>query len=79
MDLSKPGAKFTPLIPDIGDDTYSVLESVRGELLVFTDNNAPNGRVVRIDPANPAPANWKDHPAGEAGHDRQRSRSPAAR
>jgi prolyl oligopeptidase len=59
MDLSKPGAKFTPLIPDISDDTYSVLESVRGELLVFTDKDAPNGRVVRIDPANPAPANWK--------------------
>jgi prolyl oligopeptidase len=58
MDLSKPGATFTPLIPEIGDDTYSVLESVRGELIVFTDNNAPNGRVVRIDPANPAPANW---------------------
>ena len=59
QDLSKPGSKFTPLIPAIGDDTYSVLESVRGELIVFTDNNAPNGRVVRIDPANPAPANWK--------------------
>ena len=59
MDLSRPGAKFTPLIPEIGDDTYNVLESVRGELLVFTDNNAPNGRVVRIDPANPAPGNWK--------------------
>ena len=59
QDLSKPGAKFTPLIPEIGDDTYSVLESVRGELIVFTDNNAANGRVVRIDPANPAPANWK--------------------
>jgi prolyl oligopeptidase len=59
QDLSKPGSPFTPLIPTIGDDTYNVLESVRGELLVFTDNNAPNGRVVRIDPANPAPANWK--------------------
>ena len=59
MDLSKPGAAFTPLIPEIGDDTYSVLESVRGELIVFTDNHAPNGRVVRIDPASPAPANWK--------------------
>ena len=59
QDLSKNGSKFTPLIPEIGDDTYSVLESVRGELIVFTDNNAPNGRVVRIDPANPAPANWK--------------------
>src|SRR5688572_14795868 len=59
QDLSKPGSTFTPLIPEITDDTYVVLESVRGELLVFTDNNAPNGRVVRIDPANPAPANWK--------------------
>jgi len=59
QDLSKPGSKFVPLIPTIGDDTYQVLESVRGELIVFTDNNAPNGRVVRIDPANPAPANWK--------------------
>ncbi|HUQ89864.1 MAG TPA: prolyl oligopeptidase family serine peptidase [Vicinamibacterales bacterium] len=59
MDVSKPGAKFTPLIPEISDDTYSVLESVRGELLVFTDKDAPNGRVVRIDPAKPGPANWK--------------------
>ncbi len=59
MDFSKPGSKFTPLIPDIGDDTFAVLENVRDELLVFTDNQAPNGRVVRIDPTNPAPANWK--------------------
>jgi prolyl oligopeptidase len=59
QDLSKPGSKFTPLIPDIGDDTYNVLESVRGELLVFTDNNAPNGRVVRINPEKPQPENWK--------------------
>ncbi|MGQ0735513.1 MAG: prolyl oligopeptidase family serine peptidase [Acidobacteriota bacterium] len=59
MDLAKPGAAFTPLIPEIGDDTYAVLEHVRGELVVFTDNGAPNGRVIRIDPANPAPANWE--------------------
>jgi len=59
QDLSKAGAKFTPLIPEIGDDTNDVHESVRGELLVFTDSNAPNGRVVRINPASPAPDNWK--------------------
>jgi prolyl oligopeptidase len=59
QDLSKPGTGFMPMIPAITDDTYSVLESVRGELLVFTDNSAPNGRVVRINPANPAPANWQ--------------------
>ncbi|MBA3269628.1 MAG: S9 family peptidase [Acidobacteria bacterium] len=59
MDLSKPGSKFAPLVPNITDDTYNVMENVRGELLVFTDNDAPNGRVVRIDPANPAPPTWK--------------------
>jgi prolyl oligopeptidase len=59
MDLSKPGAKFVPLIPEITDDSYSVLENVRSALLVFTDNEAPNGRVVRIDPDSPAPANWR--------------------
>ncbi len=58
MDLTKPGARFVPLIPEIGDDTYNVLENVRGELLVYTDNNAPNGRIVRINPANPAPDQW---------------------
>ena len=58
-DLSKPDSSFLPLIAEIGDDTYDVLESVRGELLVFTDNQAPNGRVVRINPASPAPTNWK--------------------
>ncbi len=31
---------------------------MRGELLVFTDNQALNGRVVRINPANPTPASW---------------------
>ena len=59
MDLSKPGSKFVPLIPEITDDSYNVLENVRGELLVFTDNEADNGRVVRINPTNPAPANWR--------------------
>jgi prolyl oligopeptidase len=52
---SKPGRDVHAADSDIGDDTYNVLESVRGELLVFTDNNAPNGRVVRIDPRSRSP------------------------
>ncbi len=50
---------WRPVIPTIGDDTFNVVDNVRGELLVYTDKNAPNGRVIRIDPANPAEANWK--------------------
>ena len=58
-DLTRANSRFVPVIADITDDTYNVLENVRGELLVFTDNNALNGRIVRIDPANPEPSNWK--------------------
>jgi len=58
QDLSQTGSTFVPLIPTIGDDSYDVLENVGGALLVYTDHDAPNGRVVRIDPMRPAPANW---------------------
>lgn len=58
-DLSRSDARFTPLIPTIGDDTFSVIDNVRGELLVFTDKGAPNGKVIRIDPASPAEPGWK--------------------
>ena len=57
-DLSREDSKFVPLIPEITDDSFSVIDNVRGELLVYTDKDAPNGRVVRINPANPAEANW---------------------
>lgn len=58
-DLSRPDSVFTPLIPTIGDDSFSVIDNVRGELLVFTDKDAPNGKVVRINPASPAEPGWK--------------------
>lgn len=58
QDLTRPASRFEPLVPDIGDDTFDVLEHVDGGLLVSTNNRAPNGRVVRIDPVRPGPANW---------------------
>ena len=59
QDLSRPGSTFAPVIGTIGDDTFDVIDNVGGELLVSTNSKAPNGRVLRIDPANPAEANWK--------------------
>ena len=79
MDLSKPGAKFTPLIPEITDDTYGVLENVRGELVVFTDNNAPNGRVVRIDPGESGAGQLEDDDRAEERAASTPCRWPAAR
>ncbi len=59
-DLSKPGKTFAPLIPDIGDDEFGVVEDVENGFLVQTSHNAPNGRVVRIDTRRPDEANWVD-------------------
>jgi prolyl oligopeptidase len=58
-DLTRPAQTFLPLIQTITDDTFNLIDNVGGELLVHTDKGAPNGRLVRIDPANPAEANWK--------------------
>jgi prolyl oligopeptidase len=59
-DLSKNEDKFTPLVADITDDSFGVIDNVGDKLLVRTNKNAPNGRVVLIDPKNPDESNWKD-------------------
>jgi prolyl oligopeptidase len=58
-DLSKPDAAFRPLVPEITNDTFNVVDNVGGEILVATNHGAPNWRVVAIDPAKPAEANWR--------------------
>jgi prolyl oligopeptidase len=59
-DLSKNEASFSPIVAEIGDDSYGVIDNVGDKFLVRTDKGAPNGRVVLIDPKNPAENNWKD-------------------
>ena len=50
-DLSKKEPTFKPLIPEIGDSSFGVLDNVGDKLLVETNHKAPNSRVVLIDPA----------------------------
>ena len=50
-------ASFTPIIAEIGDDSYSVIDNVGDKFLIETNQGAPNGKVVRYDPATTA---WKD-------------------
>lgn len=57
-DLSKNNGLIT-IIEDFEND-HAVLESKDGLLLVYTNLNAPNYRVVSVDPNNPDPKNWKD-------------------
>jgi prolyl oligopeptidase len=59
-DLSKGETTFKPVFPEMGDDTYGVIDNVGGALLVQTNRKAPNWRVIKVDPDNPGEANWTD-------------------
>ncbi len=58
-DLSRDERAFAPVISTIGDESYSVVDNVDDKLLVETNRNAPNWRVVLIDPKQPSESNWK--------------------
>lgn len=57
-DLSIPNSKFTLLFNGFDFD-YSVIDNVGDQLLVKTNDGAPNQQVVLVDPKNPDKANWK--------------------
>ena len=57
-DLSRGAREFNPVIRDIGNESYGVVDNVGDKLLVKTNRNAPNGRVVLVDPRKPEEASW---------------------
>jgi len=59
-DLSKGEKEFSPIVAEIGDDSYGVIDNVGDKFLIRTDKGAPNGRVVLVDPKSPDVMNWKD-------------------
>src|SRR5262249_50700633 len=58
-DLSRGEREFNPVVRDITNDSFGVVDNVADKLLVETNRNAPNGRVVLVDPRKPEEANWK--------------------
>jgi len=58
-DLSAKEQSFTPIVPEVTDDKYEVIDNVGDKFLVATNQNAPNGKVVLFDPAN-AKSPWKE-------------------
>jgi len=57
-DLSRGQREFNPLIKDITNYSYGVIDNAGDKLLVETNKNAPNSRVVLVDPKHPEEANW---------------------
>ena len=56
-ELAQAGKAFTPIVAEIGDDTYGVIDEVKGRFLIETNHGAPNGKVVLYDPQT---RTWKD-------------------
>ena len=58
-DLTKAGNSFHPIVSEITNDSYGVIQNVGSTFLIETNNKAPNSRVALFDPGNPD-SPWKD-------------------
>ncbi|PYS91648.1 MAG: S9 family peptidase [Acidobacteria bacterium] len=56
-DLSKRQQDFTPIVAEIGNDSYGIIDNVGDKFLIETDHGAPNSKVVLYDPATKS---WTD-------------------
>ncbi|MEO9482337.1 MAG: prolyl oligopeptidase family serine peptidase [Ekhidna sp.] len=58
-DLSDPNNDFTAIVTGFENDHY-IVGNDGDDLIIHTNLNAPNNRIVRVNYANPAPDNWVD-------------------
>ncbi len=59
QELENDKADFKPLITGFDHDSY-IIDNIEEEFLVYTNIDAPNYRVVKINPASPENKNWVD-------------------
>ncbi len=59
-DLSKGETTFKPVVGEIGNDTFAVLDNVGDQLLIQTTYKAPNWRVIRVHADRPQEAQWAE-------------------
>jgi prolyl oligopeptidase len=57
-DLRKADMDFAPIVTGFGNDTYPV-DNIGEQVLIYTNIDAPNYQVVRINPAAPVKKNWE--------------------
>ncbi len=58
-DLSNPASEFTPIITGFDNDHY-IVDTDGDDLIIHTNLNAPNNRIVRVGYQNPTSENWVD-------------------
>ncbi|GAB4322125.1 MAG: prolyl oligopeptidase family serine peptidase [Candidatus Zixiibacteriota bacterium] len=57
LDLKAPEQGFKPIISEWGAE-YGYLGQSEGHLLILTNHDAPNSRIVMINPLRPEPSHW---------------------
>jgi len=58
-DLTNPTSAFIAVVDNM-EKNHAILDNEGSKLLIYTELNAPNGRVVQTEITNPSPASWKD-------------------
>lgn len=58
-DLTNKSASFITVVGNFDNDHY-VLDNQGSKLFIYTNLNAPNGKIVTVDAQNPGPDNWVD-------------------
>lgn len=58
-DLTKANSKIITLVDNFNNDS-SIIDNEGSRLIISTNFNAPNNKIVTVDAANPEQKNWKD-------------------
>ena len=59
QDLSKRGSPIVPVVDNFEKD-HAVIDNDGDKLFIYTNLDAPNGKVVTVDAGDPRPENWVD-------------------
>jgi prolyl oligopeptidase len=60
LDLADPAATFVTIQEGVDASTYGGVHALDGRLYLFTDLDAPRGRLCVADPSTPQPEHWVD-------------------
>ncbi len=59
QDLKNPKGKMVQVVNNF-EHNHGIIDNDGSTLIIQTDLDAPNSRIVAVDVANPGPENWKD-------------------
>lgn len=59
LDASKKETTFKPLVAEPGKFDYSVIDNDGADLIIETNDGAPNNKIVRVKLSSPEKSNWK--------------------